>query len=89
MQMISLDQVFQILRPGVPLPFGVRDAAGRLLLAKGLVLHEQSKLLDLLNRGMFVDTEEVKRHVPPARESDATERPTERFSVRWEALLRR
>lgn len=89
MQMISLDQVFQILKPGVPLPFGVRDAAGRLLLAKGLVLHEQSKLLDLLNRGMFVDTEEVKRHVPPARESEAIERPTERFSVRWDALLRR
>jgi len=88
MQLISLDQVFQILKPGVPLPFGVRDAAGRLLLAKGLVLHDQAKLLELLNRGMFVDTEEVKRSAP-VRESEAVQRPLERFSSRWDAFLRK
>jgi len=85
MQLISLDQVFQILQPGVPLPFGVRDAAGRLLLAKGLVVHDPAKLLELLNRGMYVDTEEV-RHGVMARED---ERPTESFSTRWDAMQRK
>lgn len=88
MERISLEQVFQILKPGVPLPFGVRDAAGRLLLAKGLVVHEQSKLLELLNRGMYVELEETKRPVP-TREAVAVQRPVESFSSRWEALLRK
>lgn len=85
MQLISLDQVFQILQPGVPLPFGVRDAAGRLLLAKGLVVDDQAKLLELLNRGMFVDTEEVQRGMM-ARED---ERPVESFSTHWDAMQRK
>lgn len=89
MQLISLDQVFKILRPGVPLPFGVRDARGRLLLAKGLVVQEQSKLYDLLNRGMFVDVDEVEQR-PVARSARASEpSPAERLSVRWEACLRK
>lgn len=88
MELISLEQVFQILKPGVPLPFGVRDARGRLLLARGLVVAEQAKLLELLNRGMYVDSDEVPRHTTGAKSYNTT-RPVEPFSVRWEAMLRK
>lgn len=89
MELISLDQVFRILRPGVPLPFGVRDAKGRLLLAKGLVVQEQGKLYDLLNRGMYVDVDEVERRPQAYGQSSTMPAPTERLSVRWEACLRK
>ena len=86
MNLISLDQVFKILKPGVPLPFGIRDAEGRLLLGKGLVVPDQEKLLDLLNRGMFVDADEVKRSAG-GRESEVIPVRVEKFSTRWQALL--
>lgn len=88
MQLISLDQVFRILKPGIPLPFGIRDAEGRLLLGRGHVVPDQARLLELLNRGMFVDAEEVKRSMA-GRESEAIAQPTEKFSTRWEAMQRR
>lgn len=88
MELISLEQVFKILRPGVPLPFGVRDVRGQLLLAKGHVVLEQAKLLELLNRGMYVDAEEV-RHVQTGAKATAVAPPPENFSVRWEGLQRR
>lgn len=88
MQLISLDQVFRILKPGVPLPFGVCDAEGRLLLSKGHVVPDQARLTDLLNRGMFVDAEEVKRSVG-GRAADASPPPAEKFPTRWEALQRK
>lgn len=88
MQLISLDQVFKILKPGVPLPFGVRDVRGQLLLAKGHVVSEQAKLLELLNRGMYVDADEV-RHVQAGGRAAASVPPQENFSTRWEALQRR
>lgn len=89
MQLISLDQVFRILKPGVPLPWGVRDAAGQLLLAKGHVLHDQAHLTELLNRGMYVDAEDVKRSGGGQGESEAVTRPVEKFSMRWDALQRK
>lgn len=88
MQLISLDQVFKILKPGVPFPFGVRDARGQLLLAKGLVVQNQDRLLDLLNRGMFVDVDEVKSTQASSRATEARP-PQASFSVRWEALQHR
>jgi HD-GYP domain-containing protein (c-di-GMP phosphodiesterase class II) len=88
MQLISLDQVFKMLQPGVPLPWGVRDAAGQLLLAKGHVVADQVRLTDLLNRGMFVDVDEVKRSAS-TRESESPKPPAEGFSSRWEALQRK
>ena len=88
MQLISIEQVFKILKPGIPLPFGIRDAKGQLLLAKGLVVPDQTRLFSLLNRGMYVDVEEVKRssHVLDA---DAPKPQIEKFSVRWEVLRRK
>lgn len=81
MQLISLDQVFQLLKPGVPLAWGVRDAEGRLLLAKGHVVADETQLMGLLNRGMFVDADEIKRGKEPVNEPLA-----ERMSSRWMAL---
>lgn len=89
MQLISLEQVFRILKPGVPLPFGVRDAQGRLLLAKGLVVQEQARLYDLLNRGMYVDVDEVERRQQAAGHAVEASRQAERLSVRWESCQRK
>lgn len=42
------------VRVGEPLPFGICDAEGRLLLARGQVLQSQGQLEGLLDRGAFV-----------------------------------
>jgi HD-GYP domain-containing protein (c-di-GMP phosphodiesterase class II) len=92
MQLISLDQIFKILQPGVPLPFGVRDASGRLLLAKGLVINEPDRLRSLLNRGMYVDAEDVKSHVRPRPGNTPAQAPknsVQRFTTVWSALQSR
>jgi HD-GYP domain-containing protein (c-di-GMP phosphodiesterase class II) len=94
MQLISLEQVFKILKPDVPLPFGVRDASGRLLLAKGLVVGDQTRLMSLLNRGMYVDAEDVKSHVRPRSSSSASrtqanvaeKHSVQRFTTTWNLL---
>ena len=87
MNLISLDQVFQIVKPGIPLPFGVRDAGGQLLLSKGHVLPTQEKVIELLNRGMFVDADEAKRAL--AQGPVTIVAPKVSFSSRWEGLQRR
>ena len=51
-------------------------------------MEKQAKLLELLDRSMFVDADEVKRHLPWG-DLDAMARPAERFATRWEALLRK
>jgi len=43
-----------------PLPWNVRDAHGRLLLSKGHVVASEEQLDALLERGAFVDVEEIK-----------------------------
>lgn len=45
---------------GHPLPWNVRDAHGRLLLGKGHVVTSDLQLDSLLERGAFVDVEEIK-----------------------------
>lgn len=58
MQLLKLVQSQVQLR--VPLPWGVRDAHGNLLLAKGQVISSESQLELLLERGASVDIEEVR-----------------------------
>lgn len=48
------------LKVGAPLPFGVRDEAGKLLLARGQVVSGDMQLETLLARGLYVDIEEVR-----------------------------
>lgn len=45
---------------GKPLPFGVRDELGHLLLAKGQVVADDAHLAALLDRGAYVDAEEMR-----------------------------
>lgn len=91
MQLISIEQVFKILKPGVPLPWGVRDAKGNLLLGKGHVLEDQTKLISLLNRGMFVEAEEVKKYInsnPSRAGAPPPKHVAEEFFSRWEVWQR-
>lgn len=64
----------QISVPGV-LPFSVRDAQGRLLLAKGQSLSSQAEFQLLIERGALVDLEEV------ATEMEATIRKLPRSEL--------
>jgi len=58
---------------GAPLPWGVRDETGLLLLSKGHILTTDHQLELLLARGAFVDVEEIRAS---AREEQATQAPT-------------
>ncbi len=78
MKLIPLTDVSQALHPGVTLPWGVRDASGALLLAKGHVLVDERAVRMLLERGVFVDAAETTRTVmqPEVRVEDLTTRWT-------------
>jgi HD-GYP domain-containing protein (c-di-GMP phosphodiesterase class II) len=75
MKLIPLSQVSSSLHAGVTLPWGVRDANGTLLLAKGHVLPDDKSVQSLLDRGMYVDAAEAaaaKRQEPAKEESMTT-----------------
>ena len=59
MKLLPLSDLRDRLAPGQPLPWGVRDAAGRLLLGKGHPVASEETLAALLDRGVFVDAEEA------------------------------
>ena len=44
----------------MPLPWGVRDAQGLLLLSRGHIVTSEHQLTQILERGAFVDVEEIK-----------------------------
>ncbi|WP_395698855.1 HD-GYP domain-containing protein [Aquabacterium sp.] len=48
------------LKVGTALPFGVRDEQGKLLLARGQVIHNETQLAVLLARGLYADQEELR-----------------------------
>lgn len=72
------------VRLGEPLPFGIRDAQGQLLLARGHVVASQQQLDALLERGATVDIEEVR--AAARAEAEAAKRPVSLF-VHWERSL--
>ena len=45
---------------GLPLPWNVRDAQGLLLLVKGYIVTTEPQLDNILERGAFVDVEEIR-----------------------------
>lgn len=57
---------------GVPLPWNVRDESGKLLLSRGYVIASERQLDELLERGAFVDVEEIRA----AARAEAPEQPT-------------
>ena len=70
---------------GQPLPFGVRDEHGKLLLAKGQVIENDAQLEALFERGVYVDAEEV-RALQQAAQPDAAARKLTVFD-QWEQLI--
>lgn len=72
------------VRLGEPLPWGVRDAQGQLLLARGQVVATEAQLTALLERGAAVDIEEVR--AAAAQAEAARKRPVSLFG-QWEQLL--
>jgi hypothetical protein len=82
MKLIPLSQVSSALHAGVTLPWGVRDANGTLLLAKGHILADDRAVEALLDRGVFVDAAEAaaasNRAAEPAK--------VESMTVRWGGL---
>lgn len=86
MKLVPIQQVGGHIKPGAPLPFGVRDAEGKLLLAKGQMVPSEQMREALLNRGVFVDLDELRD--ASARGSDGGA-GAEDFFARWEALQTR
>lgn len=82
MQLLKLVQ--NQVRLDEPLPWNIRDASGQLLLAKGFVLHGEQQLEALLDRGVYVDVEEVRAAKRAAEEAAA--RAPNLFG-QWERLL--
>jgi HD-GYP domain-containing protein (c-di-GMP phosphodiesterase class II) len=69
MQLLRL--VASQLKVGAPLPFGVRDENGKLLLARGHLIGSETQLETLLARGLYADREEVE--AAQKRQSDGVE----------------
>lgn len=86
MKLVPIQQVGGLIKAGAPLPFGVRDAEGKLLLAKGQTVPSEQMREALLNRGVFVDMDEVRE--ASARGADGGS-GGEDFFARWEALQTR
>jgi hypothetical protein len=86
MKLVPIQQVGGHIKAGAALPFGVRDAEGKLLLAKGQMVPSDQMREALLNRGVFVDLDELRD--ASARGSDGGT-GSEDFFARWEALQTR
>jgi HD-GYP domain-containing protein (c-di-GMP phosphodiesterase class II) len=69
---------------GEPLPWGVRDEHGKLLLARGQVIVNEAQLAALLERGASVDIEEVR--AAASRAEAEARRPVSLFG-QWEQVL--
>ena len=74
------------IRLNHPLPWGVRNEPGQLLLNKGFVPTEQSQIETLLERGVYVDAEEYERENRRQMQDQAA--VFDPFSV-WAGIQRR
>ncbi|MFO1337630.1 MAG: hypothetical protein U1F53_05245 [Burkholderiaceae bacterium] len=84
MKLMPLGQVAGQLKSGSPLPFSVRDAQGGLLLARGNLISGDAMRQTLLERGAFVDADEVK-----ASQRDSSLPSGERRFNLWRGLMTR
>lgn len=86
MKLVPIQQVGGHIKAGAALPFGVRDAEGKLLLAKGQMVPNDQMREALLNRGVFVDLDELRDASGRGNDSGTG---SEDFFARWEALQTR
>jgi HD-GYP domain-containing protein (c-di-GMP phosphodiesterase class II) len=84
MQLLKLVQ--NRVRLGEPLPWGVRNVEGKLLLAQGQVIANQGQLEALLERGAFVDAEEIRAAQAAADARRVGERAPNLFTL-WDRVL--
>lgn len=82
-----LRQVSDQLRVGQPLPFGIRDEQGQLLLAKGRVITTEAQLQILLDRGLYVDHDDSPAG-DEAKGADGAKRRTTLFDL-WKQTTAR
>ena len=73
------------LKLGAPLPFGVRDEHGKLLLARGQMVSTEAQLEALLARGVYADREEIKALA--AGRGDKAERSRLTLFDLWEQAI--
>ncbi len=70
MELCPLTQLQHRIRLGSPLPFAIRDASSRLLLAKNQVVSDEGELSALVERGACVDVDELRGEIaatPPGQ----------------------
>lgn len=84
MQFTRFSVVKHRLRPGLALPYNVRDADGVLLLAKGLTITDPPQFDALLDRGALVDLAEVR-----IRREDVREVAREELPALWSSCTDR
>lgn len=92
MQLLKLAS--SMVRPGEPLPWAVRDAAGKLLLSAGHVLDTPEQIGNMIQRGAFVEAEEarvVAKKIAEAKKIEELkeqqqQRPVNLFTL-WERLM--
>jgi HD-GYP domain-containing protein (c-di-GMP phosphodiesterase class II) len=90
--MIPLARQVTSIRLKEPLPFGVFDADGNLLLARGRVLHTEEQLRRLIERGACVNAEDVaglerKRKLETVSEPQTTGATFLRLEAQLKKLL--
>jgi len=83
MQLLRL--VASQLKVGAPLPFGVRDESGKLLLARGHLIGSEMQLETLLTRGLYADREEVE--AAQKRQADVVEASRITLFDLWEQAI--
>lgn len=89
MQLLKL--MHTLVKVGEPLPWNVRDAQGKLLLAHGHVIETTQELDHLIDRGAFVSAEEAREVARRAAEIEKLRqqeqlRPANLFTL-WEHTL--
>lgn len=85
MQLLKL--VANQIKAGAPLPFGVRDEHGKLLLSAGQMVGSESQLESLLERGLYADIEEIRAY--KARYGNAGHATTRKLTLfdLWEQAI--
>ena len=82
-----LRMVTDQIQVGAPLPFGVRDEQGTLLLAKGRVVANEAQRKILVERGLYVDHDEASADEESAG-ADGSKRKTTLFDLWKQATAR-
>ena len=81
MELCPLAKVQHRIKLGAPLPFSIRDGASKLLLAKNQIVADESQLEALMDRGAFVNLDELR-----GARSEVYNAPPELLPSLWRKL---